>query len=156
MARPYTPIEKRLWPKVNKSGECWEWRGWVGHNGYGYITAHHSQQLLVHREVWKLVNGPIPTGLCVCHKCDNRKCVRPEHLFLGTDADNAHDMIRKGRARLTCAPKGERHGMAKLTETQAREIRASKAGSMILGIKYGVTRQTIKSIRRGSSWKVLA
>lgn len=88
---------ERFWEKVNKSGECWTWTACTHHQwGYGHFRAG-GKLVTAHRYSWELHNGPIPPGMRVCHRCDNPPCVRPAHLFLGTDADNAHDMIAKGR-----------------------------------------------------------
>jgi hypothetical protein len=96
-----TPLENRFWSKVDKTGDCWEWQG--GHvKGYGEITAGKRPGRTwryAHRVAWELTFGPIPRGLCVLHRCDNRGCVRPAHLFLGTVADNNRDMWAKGRGR---------------------------------------------------------
>ena len=98
---PVRPLEDRFWPKVQKSEGCWFWiAGGDGPDGYGRIREGRagSRFLLAHRVAWELTYGPIPDGLFVCHHCDNRRCVRPDHLFLGTADDNNKDMQRKGRA----------------------------------------------------------
>ena len=94
-------IEQRFWARVQKSGGCWEWTGPKG-NQYGHCRmavrdGKRSRGVQVHRISYELNVGPIPAGLCVCHHCDNPRCVRPDHLFLGTPLDNARDMIAKGR-----------------------------------------------------------
>jgi len=76
--------------------------------GYGQIRDEQGSYATAHRISWRLHNGDIPAGMCVLHKCDNPRCVRPEHLFLGTQADNIADKVRKGRQA-----RGERHGMAR-------------------------------------------
>lgn len=79
---------------------CWWWTGQIINTGYGsFVQGGRNHRHLAHRWIWAHINGPIPDGLCVLHQCDNGKhgCVAPHHLFLGTQADNIHDMIRKGR-----------------------------------------------------------
>jgi hypothetical protein len=93
--RPDTFAE-RFWGRVDRSGDCWLWTGWRQANGYGGLRVKR-QAHYAHRVAWTLVNGPIPDGLFVCHHCDNRPCVRPDHLFLGTARDNTRDSIAKGR-----------------------------------------------------------
>lgn len=96
-------MEKRFWDKVNKTDDCWNWTGAVINSGYGtfFIAKVNgvSRLKLAHRVAWELANGPIPEGLFVLHRCDNRRCVRPDHLFLGTAKDNTHDAMRKGRLK---------------------------------------------------------
>lgn len=101
------------------SDDCFEWPGATNNVGYG---THGSR--LAHRESWIFHNGPIPEGMFVCHRCDNRRCIRASHLFLGTAADNTADMIAKGRG---VSPRGEQHGLARLTDAQIEEIRARAA-----------------------------
>lgn len=104
--RVRTPLVERFWPRVNRDGPvpshrpdlgpCWIWTGGVGSHGYGAL----AKSALAHRFSWELHNGPIPSETpCVLHHCDTRRCVRPDHLFLGTRADNTADMISKGRHR---------------------------------------------------------
>lgn len=86
----------RFWNKVDRSGDCWTWQGSRDRKGYGRVSVN-QRPVLAHRFSWTLSHGPIPDGLCVLHKCDNPPCVNPEHLFLGTIADNNRDMVAKGR-----------------------------------------------------------
>jgi hypothetical protein len=104
-------VATRLWDRVDTTGECWEWQGALYPAGYGIIGLDGGSHA-THRLSWEIVNGPIPDGLFVCHKCDNRKCVRPDHLFLGTQKDNMRDMIAKGRHPLhakTHCPQGHEY-----------------------------------------------
>ena len=96
MPQTIKPLEQRFWKKVNKTKNCWLWIGCISKYGYGKIGAN-GKTLLAPRVSWKIHFGQIPKGFCVLHKCDNSRCVNPKHLFLGTQADNIHDMYKKGR-----------------------------------------------------------
>lgn len=90
--------EERFWPKVNKiEGGCWEWTAALKDFGHGQFYLSPGKLVSAHRFSFELVNGPTPTGLFVCHKCDNPKCVNPGHLFLGSPQDNMVDKTLKGR-----------------------------------------------------------
>lgn len=96
----------RFWSHVEKSASgCWEWQAYVNsQTGYGQFAVSHREGISAHRLAWMLVHGPIPKGngyhgTCVLHRCDNRRCVNPAHLFLGSVADNQRDMVAKGRRR---------------------------------------------------------
>lgn len=92
----YSDIASRFKSRVVESEGCWIWVGSVGSRGYGQMRCNRKQKT-AHRLAWELANGEIPTGLHVCHRCDNKLCVRVDHLFVGTAADNMHDRDRKGR-----------------------------------------------------------
>ena len=92
-------LTDRFWSKVDTSGECWTWTADLDDHGYGRLGIGRKRIEPAHRVAWTLANGPIPEGLRVLHHCDNPPCVRPDHLFLGTQADNMADMMAKGRAR---------------------------------------------------------
>lgn len=90
------PLEFALDHRTKKTDACWEWIGCTTSYGYGHVT-NAGKRYAAHRLAYELHRGPIPDGILVCHTCDNRKCVRPDHLFLGTHKDNASDSVAKGR-----------------------------------------------------------
>ena len=155
--RPIQDAATRFWPRVLKTDGCWIWQGYKDPNGYGQI-GRRAKLILVHRLSWELTYGSIPNGLWVLHSCDNPSCVRPDHLFLGTNADNVRDMVAKGRARnagtmrLCC---GDKNVNAKLTGEIVREVRqlcASGVTRTELARRYGVNITTISRAVSGRTW----
>lgn len=116
----------RFWSKVDRSGECWEWTACRASSGYGKLSVARIPRL-AHRLSWEFANGPIPEGLYVCHHCDNPPCVRPDHLFLGTAADNAADMLAKGRGSAPPHYLGHDHHFVVVTDSEVRAARESYA-----------------------------
>lgn len=146
--------EQRFWNKVNKTDGCWLWTGSTGRRGYGaFRTPAHKYNQQTHRISYEIHYGPIPDGLWVLHRCDVPGCVRPDHLFLGTPADNMADMVQKGRAYSgdnhwmrrfpERVPRGPRLSTRKLTLDQEEEIRTRyNAGGISiqkLADEYGVS-----------------
>lgn len=134
--------------KFNESTGCWEWtRALLEGYGQLWVDGKHT---LAHRYAWERENGPAGK-LWVLHKCDNRRCVNPHHMFLGTKVDNAIDMNAKGREA-----RGAKHGHAKLTEQDVRDIRAAvvsrTARQCDLADRYGVTRSVISTIISREAW----
>ncbi len=116
-----TASAERFWSKVSVTEGCWEWQRGLFRNGYGQ-ACFDGKKAYAHRLAWAFTNGPILDGLHVCHRCDNRKCCNPGHLFLGTRTDNMRDASAKGRTA-----RGEGHGQSKLTESLVTEIRSRAA-----------------------------
>lgn len=149
----------RFWNKVNKSGAncstlgvCWEWTAGLFESGYGQFH-HCGKNIKAHRYSYELHYGEITEGLSVLHKCDNRRCVRPDHLFVGNTLDNVTDMILKGRH-----PHGETNGQSKLTNKLVRYIRAkyvrgsSTHGSYALARELGVSQYVVMCVIHRKYW----
>jgi hypothetical protein len=144
---------EKFWSRVDKSGDCWLWTG--RKNGYGY--GRFANDLMAHRVSYSLANGSVPEGMHVLHHCDNRLCVNPQHLYAGTDKDNAHDKVQRGRCpKVNPKVRGEGNGSAKLTETQVKEILSlhkSGLSNVSISHKYGVYQANIARIVNGELWK---
>lgn len=182
----FASLKARFWAKVAKVEsvtECWLWQGSRINSGYGVIgrSGKRAKNVLAHRLSWELAFGEIPAGLFVCHHCDVKLCVRPAHLFLGTAADNAADMVAKGRQsdgqwmrlypeRVSRGPKhgaatpiehrsrGESHGRHRLTEAMVQEIRrrlASGEPSTLVAADYGISFGHALRIQRRQTWRWL-
>jgi len=126
---------------------CWLWTKCCNPGGYGLIEIN-KVVLMTHRVSWYLRYGPIPEGAKLLHKCDTRNCVNPDHLFLGTNADNQHDKVAKGRQA-----KGVTQGSAKLTERQVRQIRKAEGTQIEIAKRFGVNQTLISAIKRRVIWK---
>lgn len=118
--------------------------------GYGRMTVN-KQARGAHRRSYELHKGPIPDGKCVLHTCDVRDCVRPDHLFLGSYADNHHDMIAKGRNQ-----RGEKHAKAKVTEADVMAIRADTRLLREIASDYGIHLSVAWNIKNRVTWKHVA
>lgn len=148
-------ITERFWSKVDKTAECWLWTSNRLPTGYGTFHLNGKAER-AHRVAWILKNGKIPDGMEVCHVCDNPPCVRLDHLWLGTHAENMADSSNKGRAT-NAGYKGEECGSAKLTEQDVSVIRRIRRLSPVasygyLARQFGVTRQAIYRIVHRETW----
>lgn len=133
----------RFWEKVDPSGDCWVWTGRARNRGYGVVSVD-GRGRLAHRVAWELERGPIPEGLNVLHRCDNPPCVRPDHLFLGTQADNMADMTEKKRRRCP-----------KLNQSTAANLRQDLSSGMThraAAAKYGISRGMVSHVHAGRAW----
>jgi hypothetical protein len=159
------PMADRFWPKVRKSDDpdgCWIWTG--ANNGkYGVLGSVQNWRKMVyaHRAGYELQIGPIPEGHFALHRCDTPLCVRGDHLFTGTQADNMADKSAKGRHHARTKPwvyrRNEQHASAKLTWKEVDEIRArfapGQAMISTLAREYSVSRAAIQSIIKGKTWR---
>jgi hypothetical protein len=150
------PNAEAFWARVEKGPVCWLWTGTRSVHGYGWSLRHWPGGGKAHRCSWILRNGPIPDGLWVLHKCDVRLCVNPDHLYLGTHADNQADKNRKGRNKHN-GLKHEHHWNAKIGPIEVSLIRDLYAGTPLkqkdLAAVFGVTFGTISDIVLGKTWK---
>ena len=152
------PIRDRFWTKVSRPSPdaCWEWLA-SKRNGYGVIGSGQAQRVVyANRYSWEFWIGPIPSGgpghhgWCIIHTCDNRACVNPAHMRLGSQGENVRDMIDKGRRGLSSKPWG------RLLPDQVREIRnlvASGVAMSPVGERFGITRQSVSMIVNRHIWK---
>ena len=143
-----TTSDQAIQSRIEKvASGCWEWTGRRDADGYG-IAWVGGKKSVASRLAYETYVAPIPVGMAVCHKCDNPPCVNPDHLFVGTTADNIHDSVRKGRFS-----RGEKIYTAKLTEADVRDIRNSPGNLAELASKYGVHQNTIRRVINGRAWR---
>jgi hypothetical protein len=150
---------RRFWLKVSivDGDGCWLCAASPDSHGYPQFTVGSRKNQInirAHRLSWRIHFGPIPPGLCVLHHCDVRPCVRPNHLFLGTNADNTADMIAKGRERI----RGDDSGKAKLTTLDIKRIFALHAAGhkqADIACEFGVSRPQISRIVNRKRWQHL-
>lgn len=149
--------------KTTKNPEtgCWEFAGEIVHNGYGRVR-FNGKNVRLHRLSYTAHRGEIPSGMLVCHKCDVRNCWNPDHLFVGTDKDNVHDMMKKGRLvappdlKIDVPRKGERNPFAKFTEADVREMRRLHGDHGLpvkeIAARYGASRSGVSNAISGRRW----
>lgn len=159
----------RFWAKVQKTDGCWLFTGAKGGGGYGVFWLD-GRQIPAHRFAWTEVNGELPPGFILCHHCDNPPCIRPDHIFPGTYADNMRDAAEKGRM-----PTGEKHGSkthpeavlrgednanARLNPDVVRSIRAAYQanGATVSAIsrRFDIDRATVRQIVHRRTWRHVA
>jgi hypothetical protein len=139
---------EHFWAKVKKSDDCWEWTAKRNNKGYGLFRTkpkHTWTFTTASRIAYELTYGPIPKGKWVLHTCDNRGCVRPDHLFLGTHSDNMRDMRNKGR--------GGTQILVSSDVIKIRRLRAKGIPRAIVATQFGVSIATVKNITMGKTWK---
>jgi hypothetical protein len=158
-------MEPRFWAKVNKTDGCWLWTAGLTSTGYGKfrVSPTHHGAALAHRVSWFIKHGRWPhDGLYVCHHCDVPACVNPDHLFLGTQADNQQDASRKGRCLAQANPermaKGERNGNSRITREDVLLIREKHSSGLSMAqiardIECGAS--TVRNVIVGRTWKWL-
>ncbi len=129
----------RFWSKVKKGPGCWVWQACL-RSGYGQFSIGRKM-IATHRLVWEMGHGSIPKGMCICHHCDNRKCVRPSHLFIGTSRDNLLDSLDKNLRK-----------RVKLTNEQVLAIRKDTRRISNIGREYDVDNTTIYRIKNRTRW----
>lgn len=138
------PIIENLTP----TDDCVIWPGSVDTRGYGHV--HRRGRIIrAHRAAYEIAVGPITEGLYVLHRCDNRRCINPAHLFVGTHAENMADMVAKGRAN---RPVGEENGRSVLTLSEVERIRNDPRGTRTIAKDYAVSRSAIQRIKTGRAW----
>jgi len=151
-------VADRFWAKVDVRGrdECWEWTAARNRRGYGVFRLPGRRNVLAHRFAFVASGGVLASkapgrtgavGEVVCHRCDNPSCCNPKHLFVGTQADNLADMVRKGRRR---------NSRTKLTPTVAKELRSRYTGKRgeqkALAREFGISPQLVNDVLRGRAW----
>ncbi len=147
-------LEERFWEKVNKTEGCWLWTACVSGSGYGQIRLEGKMRQ-ASGVSWMLEHGSMP-DLYVCHHCDNPLCVRPDHLFLGTQKDNAQDMIMKGRK---ASQSGRLNSQSMLDEADVVTIRWKLSIGMTrlqIASEYGIAVSTVTGINTRRQWSHVA
>lgn len=141
-------VEKRT-VVIAESG-CWIWMLSTVRGGYGKVSIDGKSHT-AHRAIWEKKNGPVPSGLILCHRCDTPSCVNPDHLFVGTHSDNSLDMVTKNRAA-----KGEKIGNSKLTSDVVGKIRSMTGTYKSIGEAFGISESAVWYVRNNVTWRHIA
>lgn len=141
-------IQERLLKHSHQVGECRIWHGCKVTGGYGMLTVR-GRGRLAHHISWIEHHGGEPIGYDFCHTCDTPACINPDHIWVGTTAENMADMAQKGRNR---QPRGEAHNKAKLTVAQVREIYTADGNGPEISRRFGIDKSTVYSIKSGVTW----
>lgn len=149
-------ISERFWEKVYKSDECWVWTAAKYPSGYGLFVSHKGESPEgAHRVSYRLTFGKIPKGKQILHRCDNRPCVLPDHLYAGTQSENMHDKIRRGRWKYTPRnQRGENNPNSIISDARVAKMLAeieSGKGPISVARKYGISYKTLWAIRKRKS-----
>jgi len=158
MGRPFGTrrrLADRFWEKVDVRGpdDCWEWTASLNPKGYGQISVGRKP-ISAHILSYEMNVDPVPENMLVCHTCDNRKCVNPKHLYVGTPKSNSQDMVDRGRSGRSTI--GEKNPAAKLTELDVLKIRSLVAGGLSrleVATVFGVQIGAVGKIVRRERWK---
>ena len=134
---------------------CWVWLGATYRSGHGQMT-FKRQHLAVHRAAWMVYIGNIPIGKHVLHRCNVASCINPDHLYIGTDLENARDRIKSGTQHIPPRLIGENHNQAILDDNKVRMIRSSSRTRKQLAVEFGVSIQTIHAVKSRRLWKHVA
>ena len=138
--------------KVDPKTGCWNWTASLMQTGYGQFNPRNGKIVTAHRFSYQTHKGEIPKGMFVCHTCDNRACVNPDHLWIGTNAENLKDMREKGRA-VYSPQRGEDNHSSKISAKDAEFIFLSCEKQSVLAEKFNLTQAAISAIQTGKNWR---
>lgn len=150
-AKAFCSDQCRFLSYVEITDTCWLWTGGLKRRGYGKFSMIPIKSMPAHRASYILFKGEIPEGKCICHQCDNPRCVKPEHLWVGTTQENTQDMVNKGRSL-----RGEKQNLAKLTKEDVLKIRELGSQGMVqwkIGEMFNLTAGHVNNIIKRRAWQ---